>query len=98
MKTSLSWSTMENKKVAQTRSNCRIQKYRNHNWILQKRDFNTKKGSDEKGIQNGDKQISRNGIMLIDLTEIYDLTAVNNELVCSGKWTSIRTTRIKNPS
>ena len=53
--------------------------------ILLKRDFNTKKGSDEKGIQNGDKQISRNGIMLIDLTEIYDLTAINNELVCGGK-------------
>ena len=66
--------------------------------ILLKRDFNTKKGSDEKGIQNGDKQIPRNGIMLRDLTEIYDLTAVNNELVSNGKWTSIRTGRIKNPS
>ena len=36
--------------------------------------------------------------MLRDLTEIYDLTVVNNELVSNGKWTSIRTTRIKNPS
>ena len=32
-------------------------------------DFNAKIGNDEKGIQNGDKQISRNGIMLRDLIE-----------------------------
>ena len=32
-------------------------------------DFNTKIDSEEKGIQNGDKQISRNGIMLNDLIE-----------------------------
>ena len=35
-------------------------------------DFNAKIGNDEKGIQNGDKQISRNGIMLRDLIEKYD--------------------------
>ena len=49
------------------------------------RDFNAKIGSDEKGIQNGDKQVSRNGIMLRDLIEKYDLTVVNNEPICSGK-------------
>ena len=55
-------------------------------------DFNAKIGNDEKGIQNGDKQISRNGIMLRDLIEKYDLTVVNSEPVCCGKWTRISTT------
>ena len=36
-------------------------------------DFTAKIVSDEKGIQNGDKQISRNGIMLRDLIEKYNL-------------------------
>ena len=49
--------------------------------------FNAKIRSDEKGMQNGDKQISRNGIMLRDLIEKYDLTVVNNEPVCGGKLT-----------
>ena len=55
-------------------------------------DFNAKIGNEEKGIQNGDKQISRNGIMLRDLIKKYDLTVVNNEPVCCGKWTRISTT------
>lgn len=54
--------------------------------------FNAKIRSDEKGMQNGDKQISRNGIMLRDLIEKYDLTVVNNEPVCGGKLTRISTT------
>ena len=41
-------------------------------------DFNAKIGSNDKGIQNEDKQISRNGIMLKDLIEKYDLTIVTN--------------------
>ena len=49
------------------------------------RDFHAKIGSDEKSIQNGDKQISRNGIMLKDLIEKYGLTVVNNEPVRRGK-------------
>ena len=55
-------------------------------------DFNAKIGRDEKGIQNGNKQVSRNGIMLRALIEKYDLTVVNNEPICSGKWTRISTT------
>ena len=51
--------------------------------------INTKIGRDEKGIQNGDKQISRNR----DLIEKYELTVVNNEPVCCGKWTRISTTK-----
>ena len=55
-------------------------------------DFNGKIGNDEKCIKNEDKQISRNGIMLRDLIEKYDLTVVNNEPACCGKWTRISTT------
>ena len=54
--------------------------------------FNAKIRSDEKGIQNGDKQISRTGIMLRDLFEKYDLTVVNNEPARGGKLTRISTT------
>ena len=54
-------------------------------------DFNAKIGNDEKGIQNGDKQIAINAIMLRDLIEKYDLTIVNNEPVCCAKWTRIST-------
>ena len=56
-------------------------------------DFNAKIGSDEKGIQNEDKQVSRNGMMMRDLIEMYDLTVVNNEPICSGKWTRISSTK-----
>ena len=58
-------------------------------WLIG--DFNAKIGSNDKGIQNEDKQISRNGIMLKDLIEKYDLTIVTNEPLCSGKWTRIHT-------
>ena len=54
--------------------------------------FNAKIRSDEKGIQNGDKQISRTGIMLRDLFKKYDLTVVNNEPARGGKLTRISTT------
>ena len=35
-----------------------------------------------KGIQNKDKQKSKNGIMLKDLIEKHDLTVVKNKPVC----------------
>ena len=35
-----------------------------------------------KGIQNEDKQKSKNGIMLKDLIEKYDLTVVKSKPVC----------------
>ena len=39
-------------------------------------------GKSSKGIQNEDKQKSKNGIMLKDLIEKYDLTVVKNKPVC----------------
>ena len=58
-------------------------------------DFNAEIGNNEKGIQYGDKQISRNGITLRDLIEKFDLPVVNNEPVCClccGKWARIGAT------
>ena len=60
-----------------------IECYQNQQLLIG--DFNDKTRSDEKGIQNGDKQVSRNEIMLRDLIEKYDLTVVNNEPIYSGK-------------
>ena len=55
-------------------------------------EFNAKTGSDEKGMKNRKKQISRNGIMFKDLIEKYSLTVVNNKPVCRDKWARISTT------
>ena len=93
---------MEDEKVTQTKKNqlqnskteTIIEWYQNQQYhTLLIGDFNAKIGSDEKGIQNGDKQVSRNGMMMRDLIEMYDLTVVNNEPIYSGKWTRISSTK-----
>lgn len=43
-------------------------------------------------MQNGDKQISRNGITLLDLIATYDLTVISNGPVRVDKWARINAT------
>lgn len=43
-------------------------------------------------MQNGDKQISRNGITLVDLIATYDLTVISNGPVRVDKWARINAT------
>ena len=52
-------------------------------------DFNAKVGSNEKGIKNGDKIISRNGKMLLELIDHTDMVMMNATERCEGIWTRV---------
>ena len=54
-------------------------------------DFNAKIGDSQNGIKGGDKSITRNGKLLIDLVNNCKLIIVNKTDLCKGKWTRINT-------
>ena len=53
--------------------------------------FNAKTGKDEKGIVNGDRIISRNGVFLSNIIKMQHLLLINCLPCCVGKWTRVNT-------
>ena len=54
-------------------------------------DFNAKIGNGPEGIKGGDKSMTRNRKLLINLVKNCKLIIVNKTDLCKGKWTRINT-------
>ena len=52
-------------------------------------DFNAKVGCGQEGIKDGDKNISRNGKMLLEMIGHSSMAIMNTTAVCQGKWTRV---------
>ena len=63
----------------------------NSSYVLILGDFNAKIGNDKAGIKNGDRIISRNGFLLMNMITMQHLQLINSVPCCMGKWTSVNT-------
>ena len=63
----------------------------NNSYVLILGDFNAKIGNDKAGIKNGDRIISRNGFLLMNMITMQHLQLINSVPCCMGKWTSVNT-------
>ena len=60
-------------------------------YVLILRDFNAKMAKDEESTVNGDRIISRNGVLLRDIIYMENLLLINCIPCCVGKWTRVNT-------
>ena len=60
-----------------------------NSYVLVIGDFNAKIGKDEEGIVNGDRIISRSGVLLRDMINMQHLLLINCLPYCVGKWTRV---------